>query len=322
MSFYEGQQARNHGRLELGQGYDLYFEESGNPRGVPVLYLHGGPGAGMDVTARRFHDPSFYNLIMYDQRGTGLSCPRGGVEYNDTDLLIQDIEQLRAHLRIEKWIVSGGSWGSTLALAYAQAHPSRCSALVLRGVFLGTRDEMHWVNQGMRKLFPLEWFDLFGGLSEAEQDHLHSTIRSRVFGHDQNAAVDAAVALAKFEWIASTVEPDLAEIETELTPEFSLQYSRIVCHYVMNDFFIEPDQLVREIGKIRGVPGYIVQGACDWVCPPWSAVRLHRAWPESKLSLLNGAGHSSGEPIVANAMLATMEELKTNASATKTNDRA
>lgn len=310
MTFYDGQQARNQGRLDLGQGYDLYFEESGNPCGVPVLYLHGGPGAGLDASARRFHDPSAYNLIMHDQRGAGLSRPAGGVEHNDTALLIKDIEQLRLHLGIEEWIVSGGSWGSTLALAYAQAHPSRCKAIVLRGVFLGTRDEMHWVNQGMRKLFPLEWLECVEGMSEAEQDHLHSTIRARVFGQDHDTAVRAAIALAKFEWIAATVNPDLKEIEAELTPEFSLQYSKLVCHYVMNDFFLDPDQLVREIGKIDGIPGYIVQGACDWVCPPWSAVRLHKAWPGSRLSLLKGAGHSSGEPIVAEAMLATMEELK------------
>jgi proline iminopeptidase len=314
MTFYEGQQARNHGRLDLGHGYDLYFEESGNPDGVPVLYLHGGPGGGLTASARRFHDPQAYNLIMHDQRGAGLSRPCGGVKHNDTSLLIQDIEQLRTHLGIQKWIVSGGSWGVTLALAYAQAYPSRCSALVLRGVFLGTRDEMHWVNQGMRKLFPLEWLECVEGLSEAEQDHLHSTIRSRVFGPDQDVAVRAAIALAKFEFIAATVSPDRDEIEAELTPEFSLQYSRIVCHYVMNDFFIDPDQLIREIGKIHGIPGYIVQGTCDWVCPPWSAVRLHRAWPGSRLMLLKGAGHSSSEPDVAEAIWATMEELKGLAS--------
>lgn len=310
MIFYDGQPVRNRGRIDLGQSYDLYFEESGNPEGLPVLYLHGGPGAGLDASARCFHDPSTYNLIMYDQRGAGLSKPYAGIALNDTSLLIEDIEQLRNHLGIEQWIVSGGSWGSTLALAYAEAHPARCSNLVLRGVFLGTRDEMHWVNQGMRKLFPLEWLECVEGMSEAEQDHLHSTIRARLSGQDREAAVRAAIALAKFEWIAATVNPDLKEIEAELTPEFSLQYSQIVCHYVMNDFFIDPDQLIRDIGKIHGIPGYIVQGTCDWVCPPWSAVRLHKAWPGSRLSLLKGAGHSSGEPKVAEAMLATMEELK------------
>ena len=310
MTFYDGQQVRNRGTIDLGQGYDLYFEESGNPEGLPVLYLHGGPGAGIDASARRLHDPAVYNLIMHDQRGAGLSKPCGGLEHNDTALLIEDIERLREHLGIRQWIVSGGSWGSTLGLAYAQAHPSRCKALVLRGIFLGTRDEMHWVNQGMRKLFPLEWLECVEGMSEAEQEHLHSTIRSRLSGDDREAAVRAAIALAKFEWIAATVNPDLKEIEAELTPEFSLQYSQIVCHYVMNDFFIDPDQLIRDIGKIHGIPGCIIQGACDWVCPPWSAVRLHRAWPGSKLQLLKGAGHSSAEPTVAEAMLAAMEGFK------------
>lgn len=309
-SFYVDQSARMSGRLDLGSGYDLYFEESGHPAGTAVLYLHGGPGAGLEPEMRRFHDPRHYRLVMFDQRGAGASRPLGDVRLNTTPLLIGDIERLRGHLGIERWIVSGGSWGSTLALAYAQAHPERCLAVVVRGVFLGTREEMHWVNRGMRVLFPLEWQDCVRGMSLAQQEHLHSTIHQHVFGSDTAAAVSAAIRLAKFEWLCASVHPDEAAIDAELTPEFALSYSRLVCHYVMNDFFLAPDQLIRNIARIQHLPGFVVQGKCDWVCPPWSAVRLHQAWPGSILRLMGNAGHGASEPAIAEALLATMEDLK------------
>jgi proline iminopeptidase len=298
------------GRLDLGDGYDLYYEETGRPDGVPVLSVHGGPGAGLDPGARGFHDPAHYRLIQHDQRGAGLSRPPADVQRNTTPLLVSDIERLRQHLGIERWILSGGSWGTTLALAYAQAHPDRVLALVLRGVFLGTREEMHWVNQGMRMLFPLEWQRCVEGMSLAEQEHLHSTMLRRITGADREAAVDAARRIAKFEWLCASVEADEAAIDAELTPEFAIQYSQIVCHYVLNDFFMAPDQLVRDIAKIAHIPGFIVQGKCDWVCPPWSAVRLHQAWPGSRIALLPMTGHMPTEPAIAAEMLRTMEELK------------
>jgi proline iminopeptidase len=309
-SFYDDQAPARGGRLQLDHGYDLYFEDSGCTEGVPVLYLHGGPGAGMEPAMRRFHDPGHYRFVMFDQRGAGASRPSGDVRHNTTQLLIEDAELLRRHLGIEHWIVSGGSWGTTLALAYAETHPERCTALVLRGVFLGTRDEMHWVNQGMRKLFPFEWQRCVTGLSEAEQEHLHSAVRARVMGDDPAAAVAAATALAKFEWLCASVAPDEAAIDAELTPEFALTYARLLCHYVMNDFFLAPDQLIRDIGQIRHLPAFIVQGRCDWVCPPWSAVRLHQAWPGSRLALLPDTGHLSSEPGIAAELLRTMEEMK------------
>jgi proline iminopeptidase len=298
-------------RLDLGDGYDLYYEESGLCDGVPVLSIHGGPGAGLDPGARCFHDPHHYRLIQHDQRGAGASQPSGDVRLNTTPLLIADIERLRQHLGIERWILSGGSWGTTLALAYAQAHPERCLALVLRGVFLGTREEMHWVNQGMRVLFPLEWQRCVEGLSLAEQEHLHSTMHRRVFSADRDFAVDAARRIAKFEWLCASMSPDEAAIDAELTPEFALSYSRLVCHYVMGDFFLDPDQLIRDLYKVHHLPVYIVQGRCDWVCPPWSAVRLHQAWPGSRLALLPLTGHMASEPAIAAELLRTMEELKT-----------
>ena len=298
------------GRLSLDGVHTMYFEESGNPAGIPVVYLHGGPGAAMEPGMRRMHDPGHYRFVMFDQRGCGLSTPEGELRDNTTWHLVADIERLREHLGIERWIVSGGSWGTTLALAYAQAYPMCCSALVLRGVFLGNRDEMHWVNQGMRKLFPLEWQRCVTGMSEAEQEHLHSTIRARVMGDDRETAVAAATALAKFEWLCASVAPDEAAIDAELTPEFALTYARLLCHYVMNDFFLAPDQLIGDLGRIHHLPGFIVQGQCDWVCPPWSAVRLHQNWPGSRLALLPNTGHLASEPGVAAELLRTMEELK------------
>ena len=315
LQFHDGQAPFSTGRLDLGDGYDLYFEESGTADGPAVLYLHGGPGGGLEASIRRFHDPAHYRLVMFDQRGAGASAPSGDVRCNTTQLLVGDIEQLRETLGIDRWIVSGGSWGSTLALAYAQSFPERCTALVLRGVFLGTRDEMYWVNEGMRRLFPLEWQRCVAGMSEAEQDHLHSTVRALVFGADRARAVDAATALARFEWMCAEVNPDPAAIDAELTPEFCLSYSRLVCHYVMNDFFLAPDQLVRNIARIQHIPGFIVQGSFDWVCPPCSAVRLHQAWPGSRLTLVKGAGHASSEPGIALELLRTMEALKDPARA-------
>lgn len=314
-AFYLGQTAARRDRLDLGKGYDLYFEESGRPDGVPVLYLHGGPGAGMEASARQFHDPGHYRLVMFDQRGAGASRPSGDVRFNTTQLLIGDIELLRSTLGIDRWVVSGGSWGSTLALAYAETHPDRCLALVVRGVFLGTREEMHWVNAGMRRLFPLEWQQCVQGMSLAEQEHLHSTVYRRVFGDDRDAAVTAATRLAKFEWLCATVTPNEAEIDAELTPDFAVSYARLLCHYVLNDFFLEPDQVIRDIDRIRRLPGVIVQGKCDWVCPPWSAVRLHEAWPGSRLALLPRTGHLTSEPAIAAEILSTMEVLKSGAAA-------
>jgi len=310
--FYDKQAPWHCDRLPLDHGYDMYFEESGSADGVPVLYLHGGPGAGMEPTARRFHDPDHFRLVMFDQRGAGAARPSGDVRHNTTQLLIDDIERLRRALGIERWVVSGGSWGSTLTLAYAQAHPERCLALVVRGVFLGTRPEMHWVNDGMRVLFPLEWQRCVKGLSLAEQEHLHSTVYRRVFGDDRVVAVETATRLAKFEWLCAGVAPNEAEIDADLTPDFALSYTRLLCHYVLNDFFLEPDQLVRDISRIGHLPGVIIQGKCDWVCPPWSAVRLHQAWPGSRLRLLSNTGHGTSEPAIAAELLRTMEDFKSN----------
>jgi proline iminopeptidase len=270
--FYDGQQPWHSERLDLGDGYDLYFEQSGCRDGLPVLYLHGGPGGGLDATMRRFHDPSHYRFVMFDQRGAGASLPAGDVRRNSTDLLLEDIERLRSALGIDGWIVSGGSWGSTLALAYAQAYPERCKALVLRGVFLGTRDETEWIASGLRRLFPIEWQDSVGYLDREEQDNLFAAIEARMCGTDTKRAITAARALARFEFLCASVAPDKAAIEAELTASYPLQYSRLLCHYARNDFFLEPDQLIRGIGRLSEIAGYIVQGQFDWICPPAAAV--------------------------------------------------
>jgi proline iminopeptidase len=287
-----------------------YFEQSGRTDGVPVLCLHGGPGSGLDSEIRRFHDPDHFRLIMFDQRGAGKSLPSGFTKNNSTQKLLEDIELLRSHLAIEKWVVSGGSWGSTLTLAYAQAYPNRCTAIVVRGVFLGTRDETDWIAKGLRRLFPVEWQNCMEFLDQEEQQNLFESIQARISSGNSDSAISAARALSKFEWICSSVDPDERQIERELTPEFSLQYSRLLCHYALNDFFLEPDELIRNIDRVVPIPGRIIQGQFDFVCPPAAAVRLHQAWQGSELVLVPKSGHLVSEPGIAQAYLDTMEQLK------------
>jgi len=309
--FYDAQEPWQTGRVILSDGHDLYFEQSGRTDGVPVLCLHGGPGTGLDPQIRRFHDPSHYRLMMFDQRGAGKSLPSGEVTNNTTSKLLADIEVLRSHLGIERWIVSGGSWGSTLALCYAQAYPERCIAIVVRGIFLGTRDETDWIARGLRRLFPVQWQNCMGFLDSKEQENIFASIQRRMCDEDSNGSIRAAKALAKFEWMCSSVEPDEDQIDRELTPEFASQYSRLLCHYALNDFFLEPDQLIRNIDRLAQTPGRIIQGEFDFVCPPAAAVRLHQAWRGSKLMLVPRSGHLASEAGIAQAYLDAMEQLKT-----------
>ena len=252
--FHQRQAAARSDRLPLDHGYDLYFEESGRPDGVPVLYLHGGPGAGMEPAMRRFHDPDYYRFVMFDQRGAGASHPPGDVRNNTTHLLIEDIELLRRHLGIERWIVSGGSWGTTLALAYAQTHPERCTALVLRGLWLGTEAEVHWFENGVKIFYPDVWAATIEGLDEAEAAKYLARLRDALFDPDPAIAGAAAVRKARYEWLACEVDPHVDAIIDELTPEYCLPYQRIGAHYRSNNFFLAPDQLMIGLAGIRHLP--------------------------------------------------------------------
>ena len=301
------------GWLPLDERHTMYFEESGNPRGRPVVYLHCGPGAGMESSIRRLHGPLAYRLVMFDQRGCGRSTPAGELRDNTTQHLVADIERLREHLGIDRWIVSGGSWGSTLALAYAQAHPQRCQALVLRGIWLGSVREMQWFQGGLRSFYPDVWEQTVGHLAPGEADGYFERLRDRILDPDPAVAGPAAVLTSRYEWLSCSSNPsaeDLAAIDAELTPAYCIPYQRVGTHYQRHHFFLAPNQLLDGVPAIRHIPGFIVNGRLDVVCPPVTAFELKKAWPEAQLELVPQAGHFSTEPGIAAALLRIMESLK------------
>jgi len=308
--FYPVEQPILAGRLALDGLHTMYFEESGNPKGIPVVYLHGGPGAGMEAGMRCVHDPQAFRLVMYDQRGCGKSTPEGELRDNTTWDLIADIERLREHLGIDRWIVSGGSWGTTLALAYAQRHPESCRALVLRGVWLGSEAEVHWFENGVKTFYPDVWAATTEGLDEAAASVYLTRLREDILNPDPAIAGPAAVRMARYEWLACEVNPDVNAIIDELTPEYCLPYQRIGAHYGNNKFFLAADQLIDGLARIRHIPGFIINGRLDMICPPAGAYRLWQAWPEAELNLVPMAGHFSSEPGIAAALLSVMERLK------------
>lgn len=296
--------------LPLDHGHVMAWEESGRADGLPVVYLHGGPGAAMEPHMRALHNPDVFRLVMYDQRGCGRSTPAGELAHNDTAHLLDDIERLRLHLGIERWIVSGGSWGSTLALAYAQAHPSRCLALVLRGLFLGSRAEVEWLANGAPQFFPEAWAEATEGVPGhtrwAQLQALHARVLDSA---EAAAALQASRALARFEWTAAALQADRAAIDAELTPDYTLAYQRVCCHYLRHGCFIDADALLAGVARIRHLPCHIVNGRFDAVCPPAAAWRLKQAWPEAELQVVPMAGHTSTEPALSAALRDVMNRL-------------
>ncbi len=287
------------GRLPLDDIHTMYFEESGASNGVPVVVLHGGPGAGMDASMRDRHDPTAHRLVMFDQRGAGRSTPAGEIRQNTLELLVQDIERLRCHLGISSWIVSGGSWGTTLALAYAQRFPRHCLALVLRGVFLGSDEEIDWFSRGLPKIWPQEWREATSGMSAAERVDFLATLRRDIAHPDRAVHGRAAVKMATYEWACASVDPDPAAIAAELTEDYCIPYQRIGAHYMAHHYFLGPGELLRGVQTIRHLPCFIVNGRFDIVCPPQTAFLLHEAWPESELHIVPRSGHSATEPEIA-----------------------
>ncbi len=284
--------------LAVGDGHELYVEECGNPDGKPVVVLHGGPGGGGDTGLRRFHDPARYRIIVFDQRGAGRSRPFAGLEHNTTQKLIEDIEALRRHYAVDRWQVFGGSWGSTLALAYAQAHPERVTELVLRGIFLLRRRELAWFYErgGASELFPDCWQDYIAPIPEAERGDMQAAYYRRLTGEDADERLAAARAWSVWEGSTSCLQPNPALAEQFGAPERALAMARIECHYFVNGGFVRDGQLLDDIGRIRHIPGVIVQGRYDVVCPIRSAWDLHQAWPEAKFVIAATAGHSAYEP--------------------------
>ncbi len=285
------------GRLPVGDGHELYFEQCGNPEGKPVVFLHGGPGAGCNAKARRFFNPAKYRIVLFDQRGCGRSTPHASLIANTTWHLVADIERLRNHLGIERWQVFGGSWGSTLALAYAESHPDRVTELVLRGIFMLRRWELEWFyQQGADALFPDAWDDYLAAIPEVERGDLMSAYHRRLTSTDPAVQVAAARAWSVWEARTSFLFQDQGHVEASAADLFALAFARIECHYFVNGgFFDRDDQLLANAYRLKGIPAVIVQGRYDVVCPMRSAWDLHQAWPEAQLRIVPDAGHSAFE---------------------------
>ncbi len=298
------------GMLELDGLHRMYWEQSGNPQGSPVVFLHGGPGAGAAPAHRRFFDPAHYRVVIFDQRGAGRSTPLGEIRDNTTPHLIDDVERLRAHLGIERWLVFGGSWGSTLALAYSEAHPARCSGLVLRGIFLCRRSEIDWFLYGLKNLFPEAWHSFAGAIPEAERGDLLAAYYRRLTDPDPRVHMPAARAWSIYEGSCSTLLPSPETVAYFAGDVVALGLARIEAHYFSHDIFLPENSLLENIGRVRRIPGVIVQGRYDAVCPIVSADDVHRAWPEVEYVVVPDAGHSAWEPGICAELVKATEKFK------------
>ena len=298
------------GVLPLDGDHVMYWEQSGNPSGAPILFLHGGPGAGTTPTHRRFFDPGHYRIVLFDQRGAGKSTPNASVDQNTTQHLISDIECLRDALGIERWLVFGGSWGSTLALAYAQAHAARCRGLILRGIFLCGADEVDWFLNGMGRFFPDAWQRFSDAVPEAERGDLLAAYRRRLESADPAVHVAAARAWAAYEAACSTLRPNGDAVAAMSDPAEALALARLEAHYLAHNAFLDDGALLANVDAIRHLPGAIVQGRYDMVCPPATADRLAKAWPEANFEIVADAGHSALEPGIRAALLKATETMK------------
>ncbi len=287
----------------------LHVEECGNPRGLPVLFVHGGPGAGCEDYHRRFFDPERYRIILFDQRGAGRSTPHAELNGNTTQHLVADMERIREHLGIEHWVLFGGSWGSTLSLVYAETHPNRVLGLVLRGIFLCRPHEIRWFYQeGANRIFPDHWEKFLAPIPEGERGDLVGAYAKRLTGSDEVARMACAEAWSVWEGRTATLRPSAAVIDHFGNPFVAMSLARIECHFFRHDSFLEPDQILRDAGRLAGIPGTIVHGRYDVICPFENAWQLHKAWPDSDLRLIPDAGHSASEPPIIDALIqATVE---------------
>lgn len=296
--------------LSVGDGHVLYVDESGSPDGLPVVFIHGGPGAGCDSSSRRFFDPALYRIVTFDQRGCGRSTPHASLEHNTTAHLIADMQKIREHLKIDQWVLFGGSWGSTLALAYAQTHPERVLGLLLRGIFLCRPQDFSWFYQeGASRLFPDYWQDYLAPIPQVERGDLMAAYYKRLTGTDQIAQMHAAKAWSIWEGRTATLRPNTQVVERFAEPHRALSIARIECHYFVNNAFLEPDQLVRDMSKIAHLPGVIVHGRYDVICPLDNAWAVHQAWPNSELHIVRDAGHAAAEPGIVDALVRAADNM-------------
>jgi len=298
------------GKLKVSDLHEIYYEESGNPKGKPVIFVHGGPGGGTEPKHRRYFDPRKYRIILFDQRGCGQSTPYASLVDNTTWHLVDDMEKLRKHVQVDKWQVFGGSWGSTLALAYAESHPDKVTELVLRGIFLLRKKEIDWFYQsGADSIFPDAWEPYWNHIPENERHDMVSAYYKRLTSPDKKVQTEAARAWSVWEGSTSKLFPDPDFISHYGEDEFAVAFARVECHYFINKGFMETDgQLLKNVGKIRHIPTVIVQGRYDVVCPMDSAWALHRAWPEAELMVVPDAGHSAFETGISKALIAATDK--------------
>lgn len=295
------------GRMAVDDLHTLYWETCGNPAGIPVLFLHGGPGAGISPTSRRFFDAARYHVVLFDQRGAGQSTPLGEYRQNTTELLIEDIERLREMLGISQWLVFGGSWGSTLSLAYAQAHPQRCLGLVLRGIWLASAAENQWWLYGIRNFFPREWEAFAAQVPEAERDDLLAAYWHRLSSDDPAVHTPAAQAWSRYEGSCMQLRPDEPTADASGSNRIALGVGRLEAHYFRHGAFLTPGQLLRDMPRIAHLPAVIVHGRYDVICPVQQAFALADHWPGARLHIVPDAGHSSMEPGIAAALVAATD---------------
>lgn len=290
--------------------HELYVDESGNPDGIPVLFVHGGPGAGCGKYDRRFFDPEVYRIVLFDQRGSGRSRPHAELEGNTTQKLVEDIEVIRTTLGIDKWVLFGGSWGSTLSLVYAQTYPERVLGLILRGIFLCRPEDIHWFYQeGASRLFPDYWEDFVDQIPVEERDNLLAAYYRRLTGENQILQMSAAKTWSGWEGRTATLKPCQDVVDSFTEPHRALSLARIEAHYFMNNSFLEPNQILRDAHKLAGIPGIIVHGRYDVICPLDNAYALHQAWPDSELIIIREAGHASREPGIVDALIRATDDL-------------
>jgi proline iminopeptidase len=302
---YEPIEPYDQGMFQVSSIHKLYYEQCGNPNGIPIVFLHGGPGGGIVPTYRRFFNPSAYRIVLFDQRGSGRSEPHASLEENTTWHLVDDIEAIRKELGIDRWLVFGGSWGSTLALAYAQTFPDRVSALILRGIFLCRKKEIDWFyQQGTSAIFADYWEEYIKVIPEAERTDMLGAYHRRLTSEDESVRLEAARAWSIWEGTTSKLFPDQELINDFGDPHKALAMARIECHYFMHRAFFPTDNfLIENVDKIKHIPSVIVQGRYDVVCPMMSAWELHRAWPEAEFNLIGDAGHSALEVGITNALV-------------------
>jgi proline iminopeptidase len=298
------------GYLQLDGLHSMYWEESGSPAGIPVVFLHGGPGAGSGPQHRRFFDPANYRVVVFDQRGAGRSRPFGELQDNTTPHLIGDIEALRRHLGIDRWVVFGGSWGSTLALAYAEAQPQSCLGLILRGIFLCRPVEIDWFMYGLRHIFPDQWALFSDHIPAAERADLLLAYHRRLTHPDPAIHLPAARAWGTYEGACSTLLPNPATVSHMASDSVALSLARIEAHYFVNRIFLPDNSLLDNVNRIRHLPAFIVQGRYDAVCPAMSAHDLHAAWPEANYTVVPDAGHAAFEPGIRSELVRATEEMK------------